>query len=366
VTRSFYEKVWDWVTEQPDIRIFHQQTTLNLSLSEFEALEAGANVNNPNAVPSRQPWQPLPCAQAATTPLASLPSDDLLSLGGVLRERLLGDGCTPTNTLAPQAVSDDANLLSSRIAQPHPSSPATATLPMPATTNTELDIASADIASPPEVARVQSRLRGPRKIPKGFRVQEPIFDEPPSSLTAPKLFASQNRIWQAVAGHSLDLKKLPAMEFVLLCIIATYGSEGIAQPELVVLSGQDKRSVPKRTDALAQKGYIEKIAHYSNKIHTHTHTSLCIHKKSAKGNRGAITERTIDEVFGQESNFDGAGFIYLLHKLLVESGGAVPVRELRRRMVKIPYIRSESHTESARVFPSINGLSDLPAAVSIV
>jgi hypothetical protein len=367
VTRSFYEKVWDWVTEHPDIRIFYQQKTHSLSLSEFEALEAEANANNANAVPSRQPWQPSACAQAATAQLASRPSDTLASLRGSLRERLLDEPCPPTNILNPQAGSDDANLSSSHTTQPQTTSPVTATLSTSATTNAGLETSSADFASPPEVARVQSRLRGPRKVPKGFRIQEPIFDEPPTSLTSPKLFASQNRIWHAVAGHSMDLKKLPAMEFVLLCIIATYGSAGIAQPELVVLSGQDKRSVPKRTDALAQKGYIEKRAHYSTKVHnTNTHTSLCVHKKSVKGNRGIITERTIDEVFGPGANFDGAGFIYLLHKLLKESGGTVPVRELRRRMVKIPSIRSESNTESARVCPSTNGLSGLPAAASIV
>jgi transcription factor C subunit 3 len=48
------------------------------------------------------------------------------------------------------------------------------------------------------------------------------------------------------------------LELVLLSIIASRKSEGIVQPELVKLSGQDKRSVPTRTDKLQAKGYIDK------------------------------------------------------------------------------------------------------------
>jgi hypothetical protein len=159
-------------------------------------------------------------------------------------------------------------------------------------------------------------------------VTNSIFDEPPSTLVGPRLFASQNRVWQAIAGHGMDLKKIPAMEFVLLCIIANHGSEGIIQPELVRLSKQDKRSVPKRTDNLARNGYINKTPFQSRKYYT----SLCVHKRSVKQDNVLFKPHTIDEVFG-EDHFILSGFIYLLHNLLVETGGVIPSREVRVRLV---------------------------------
>lgn len=73
-----------------------------------------------------------------------------------------------------------------------------------------------------------------------------------------RIFVSQERAWYAITGHEPDILKVPASEFALLSIIAAQKSEGITQTDLVTASGQDKRSVPKRTDALAAKGYIEK------------------------------------------------------------------------------------------------------------
>ncbi|OOQ84906.1 putative TFIIIC transcription initiation factor complex subunits Tfc3 [Penicillium brasilianum] len=73
-----------------------------------------------------------------------------------------------------------------------------------------------------------------------------------------RVFVSKERMWYALTGHEPDDTKVPASEFLLLSIIASRKSDGIAQTDLVRLSGQDKRSVPKRTDALAQKGYVEK------------------------------------------------------------------------------------------------------------
>ncbi|KAL3467798.1 hypothetical protein BJX64DRAFT_247486 [Aspergillus heterothallicus] len=81
-----------------------------------------------------------------------------------------------------------------------------------------------------------------------------------SGNTPPLLFVSEERTWLAITGHGRDDTKVLPMEFALLSIVASRGSSGITQPELIKLSGQDKRSVPKRTDVLAQKGYIEKRA----------------------------------------------------------------------------------------------------------
>lgn len=100
-------------------------------------------------------------------------------------------------------------------------------------------------------------------------------DEPAQSSSEAteglQVFVSTSRMWLAVAGHERDDARVPPLEFALLSIIAMHKGKGIAQPELTRLSGQDKRSVPKRTDKLARNGYIEKKAvHFKS-----TRTSLC-------------------------------------------------------------------------------------------
>ena len=72
------------------------------------------------------------------------------------------------------------------------------------------------------------------------------------------IHASENQIWQAIAGHALDYDKVPRLDFVLLTVIASHGDRGILQPDLVRATGQDKRSVPSRTQRLSDRGYIRK------------------------------------------------------------------------------------------------------------
>jgi hypothetical protein len=186
------------------------------------------------------------------------------------------------------------------------------------------------IIQPPEDVRraKKSKLRGRRKIPKGLRLTGPLFDDPSSTTTAPRLYASQNRIWQAVAGHSIDLKKLPSMEFVLLSIIASHGASGIAQPDLVRISGQDKRSVPHRTDELYKKGYIEKTQMSTQKIRT----SLCVHKRFIKADHFLKGPGVIEDVFRNE-NFMVSSFPKLLYSVL-KNVNIIAMRDLRRKLVR--------------------------------
>jgi transcription factor C subunit 3 len=80
------------------------------------------------------------------------------------------------------------------------------------------------------------------------------------------------------------------MEFALLSIIASRQSSGISQPELIKLSGQDKRSVPKRTDVLQRKGYIEKRAIQMKAART----SLCTLRKFLKPDHHATEGPTAE------------------------------------------------------------------------
>lgn len=67
-----------------------------------------------------------------------------------------------------------------------------------------------------------------------------------------------DRMWLALCGHPPDSSLVLPLEFKLLSIIASVGKNGILQGDLVKSSGQDKRSVPNRTNVLQTKGYIEK------------------------------------------------------------------------------------------------------------
>ncbi|KAJ9660726.1 hypothetical protein H2201_006805 [Coniosporium apollinis] len=105
-----------------------------------------------------------------------------------------------------------------------------------------------------------------------------------------RLYVTTERIWQALTGHGPDTKRVPELEFNLLSVIASSGREGILQAELVKASGQDKRSVPKRTDNLHDKGYIEK----RGVLTKGARTSICILKKYAKETGVPGTGKTVD------------------------------------------------------------------------
>ncbi|UKZ83654.1 hypothetical protein TrVFT333_011463 [Trichoderma virens FT-333] len=73
-----------------------------------------------------------------------------------------------------------------------------------------------------------------------------------------RIHASQEIMWEAITGHAIDYKRVPRSEWLLLLGIASTKAQGILQGDLGRLVDQDKRSVPKRTDALVKKGYITK------------------------------------------------------------------------------------------------------------
>ncbi|OPB39922.1 hypothetical protein A0O28_0000010 [Trichoderma guizhouense] len=73
-----------------------------------------------------------------------------------------------------------------------------------------------------------------------------------------RIYASPEIMWEAITGHAIDYKRVPRSEWLLLLGIASTKAQGILQGDLGRLVDQDKRSVPKRTDALVKKGYITK------------------------------------------------------------------------------------------------------------
>jgi transcription factor C subunit 3 len=133
-------------------------------------------------------------------------------------------------------------------------------------------------------------------------------------------------MWYALTSHEMDYKKVPAMQLMLLSIIAAHGADGILQPDLVRLSSQDKRSVPARTDELAKHGYIEKIS-----VNQGMRTSLCIHKKFVKEGRFVKGSDKIEDVFHNRTMVV-SNFVGLLYRVLQETP-LFPMRDLRKRLV---------------------------------
>ncbi|KAL8795708.1 MAG: hypothetical protein Q9182_007498 [Xanthomendoza sp. 2 TL-2023] len=100
--------------------------------------------------------------------------------------------------------------------------------------------------------------------------------------TEARIYASIERRWQAIAGHAFDPVKIPQLDFACLSIIAAHREQGIMQPELIRASGQDKRSVPQRTQRLVEGGYITKVPVFVNKVHTSKLTLKRYSKKLSK------------------------------------------------------------------------------------
>ncbi|KAF1815732.1 hypothetical protein P152DRAFT_455453 [Eremomyces bilateralis CBS 781.70] len=115
-----------------------------------------------------------------------------------------------------------------------------------------------DGGTPNPIAESQSNGNVGKSTETDPQVKIEEAAENPASQDKIRIYASEERIWHALAGHGIDRKRVPPLEFQLLCVIAAQGPKGIIQPQLVKLSGQDKRSLPRRTDALQEKGYIVK------------------------------------------------------------------------------------------------------------
>jgi transcription factor C subunit 3 len=85
--------------------------------------------------------------------------------------------------------------------------------------------------------------------------------QPISASLAPlRVYASKTRMWYAAAGHGPDPSRITRLEFQCLSLIAARREQGIFLTELVQMTGQDKRSLPSRTQRLADKGYIIRVS----------------------------------------------------------------------------------------------------------
>ena len=144
-----------------------------------------------------------------------------------------------------------------------------------------------------------------------------------------RIYGSEARIWQALAGHGVDYQKIHALELKLLSIIGTKKEQGIVQPDLIRISGQDKRSVPKRTDKLQGQGYIVKRPVIWNGMRT-SHCTLKEFVRHSDGNAKSGSN------FETAASLDIDKFLQELFTIL-EGAKVIALSELRLAMVRCPY-----------------------------
>lgn len=112
---------------------------------------------------------------------------------------------------------------------------------------------------------VNHNLSGPNGVPLAKTSEAPDNKKHlPRPKEGPRVTVNYERMYRAICGHPPDASKIVPLEFVLLSHIAAARSVGILQGPLTRASGQDKRSVPKRTEALHKKGYIVKETVYAH------------------------------------------------------------------------------------------------------
>jgi len=148
------------------------------------------------------------------------------------------------------------------------------------------------------------------------------------------LTTTEERVWLSLTGHGPDFTRVKCLELQILSVLANHGPRGVAQPDLFILTGQDKRSLPGRTDALHEKGYIEKkpvLAHG-------TRTSLCtltrfVAKSTVPKHLGGT-----DAVKDEEDCFrDGlliSDKFYDKAMRIIKEYGLITQTDFRRRMVR--------------------------------
>ena len=111
----------------------------------------------------------------------------------------------------------------------------------------------------------------------GTRASPNSVTKKPTSQPGIRLYMSQNRMWFAITGHGPDESRVKSLDFICLSVIAASGPKGILQHNLISTTGQDKRSLPSRTDRLRDDGYIVKVPEttWVGEPRRRLHTSRC-------------------------------------------------------------------------------------------
>ena len=193
----------------------------------------------------------------------------------------------------------------------------------------------------------QLGLPEPLQPPKLYAFHQPV-DRSQDADGEIRVYANEESMWHALTGHGVDYSKVPSLDFACLSIIAAAGPKGITQPELVKLSEQDKRSVPRRTQNLFERGYITKTPILSGAART----CICILKKFIPSSDAKKSEKDepyeepnldIDgQVIFQQCFPDGGANLYLLLRNIFDVLNRfkmITLDDLRRKLVSFRMLR---------------------------
>ena len=144
----------------------------------------------------------------------------------------------------------------------------------------------------------KSRTKAARAEKTGTRAPPNNVTKQPTLQSVIRLYTSRNCMWYAITGHGPDEARVKSFDFVCLSVIAASGPKGILQHNLISVTGQDKRSLPGRTDRLRDGGYIVKEPEttWVGDPRRRMHTSRCTLARYAKDKVVADekTDATID------------------------------------------------------------------------
>ncbi|KAI9870367.1 MAG: hypothetical protein M1830_004335 [Pleopsidium flavum] len=219
VDRALQEKVWKWLTRHPDVYVGKDKAGNKLTLVEAEALSLLRKVYKTGKDVERSTLDVTPARQTGH----SLTLHDDATGGQEFHPGNTNDSLDPPEQIGQTIVPVEGS-----------------------TINEDSTAEGGDnhVSTPASILRNGEKPLSPRSQTKGSK---PL-----------RVYVSENRMWYAAAGHAPNLAKVPRLDFVLLSIIAAQREKGILQTDLTRISGQDKRSTPKRTQLLHEKGYIEK------------------------------------------------------------------------------------------------------------
>lgn len=194
------------------------------------------------------------------------------------------------------------------------------------------------------------------------------------SVEGPRITVNEYRMYRAICGHPPDSSKVTPLEFVLLSHIAAARSAGILQGALGRASGQDKRSVPKRTNGLQERGYIIKETVYAHG----TKTSRLILRKlaaqrtnkeplpfdtmNARSKQQSTVRDVVRKIFDELSNQNIIPLVDLAQRLDMSSPAksAVLAKVIRR----LDRIRLAKRVKTA--FGPSAGVGDLKQCLQLV
>jgi len=175
-----------------------------------------------------------------------------------------------------------------------------------------------------------------------------------------RVYASEERRWRTLTGHGPDPKKVgisimsfaesilmfqvPNAVFQCLQVIGKFREEGIIQPELTKIAGQDKKSVAGRTTQLKDMGYIEKMSVLARSMNTSKLTLIkfAVRRdqkraqvaKEAKNNQGAKVASGAENWTGDTIHNEGL-IKAIIAELKSAKNGVVQRDDLKKRMVGV-------------------------------